>query len=118
MTSFWAPYRCPTSCDEDCEINGWGCHECHDVPSHREHDPEACEARMLAANLRWLLDAGWLVTFGRYQEPLHDPAEPWFGRIVSARRDMHYLNGVSPGDIAAKCVERSLRERVTPHADR
>lgn len=50
------PYRCPTPCDEDCEINGWGCHEAHAY--RKDHDPAACEDRMLAANLAWLLGAG------------------------------------------------------------
>jgi hypothetical protein len=52
------PYRCPTPCDEDCELNGWGCHEAHGERKRWEHDAEACEARMLAGSLRWLLGAG------------------------------------------------------------
>ena len=107
------PYRCPTPCDDDCEISGWGCHECHDVPSHREHDPEACEARMLASNLRWLLDAGWRVTFGRCTDRDSTALEPWFG-LVSSERDMHYLDGVNPGEVAAKAVEWSRREGAAP----
>lgn len=108
-------YRCPTPCDDDCEINGWACHEAHDVRSHWEHDPEACEARQLAGNLRWLLDAGWRVAFDRYPEP-HDPVQPWYLQmvIVGDTRDMHCLDGVSPGDLAARAVERSQGEGVTP----
>jgi hypothetical protein len=34
--------RCPTPCDDDCEVGPRGCHEVHDVPSHRSHDPEEC----------------------------------------------------------------------------
>jgi hypothetical protein len=46
-----APYmaalpRCPTPCDADCEQ---ACHEVHDVPSHREHNPESCVATVIAA---------------------------------------------------------------------
>jgi hypothetical protein len=76
------PYRCPTSCDEDCEINGWGCHECHGVPTRREHDPEACEARMLAGNLRWLLDEGWQAELARVSSP-RDYPEPYSVRSGS-----------------------------------
>jgi hypothetical protein len=108
-----SPYRCPTPCDEDCEINGWGCHEAHGMPAHREHDPAPCEALMLAGNLRWLLNAGWRVTLGRYQDR-SGALEPWFARLVSARRDMPFLDGASPGDVAAKAVEWSRREGVTP----
>jgi hypothetical protein len=69
MTTAAAPYRCPTSCDDDCEINGWGCHEAHDVPSHREHDPGACEAQMLAANLNRLVGMGFEIVTGTAKGP-------------------------------------------------
>ena len=36
-------YTCPTPCDTDCEINGWGCHEQHLPRWKREHDPDECE---------------------------------------------------------------------------
>ena len=55
-TEAQAPYRCPTPCDEDCEIQGWGCHERHAYD--KDHDPEACEALTLAGSLAWLLAAG------------------------------------------------------------
>ena len=109
------PYRCPTPCYEDCEINGWGCHEAHEARKRWEHDAGACEALALAGNLRWLLDAGWRVSLGRYPE-LHDPVQPWYLQmvIVGDARDMHSIDGVSPGDLAAKAVERSRREGVVP----
>ena len=34
---------CPTPCDEDCELRPDGCHESHNVPSHRSHSPIECE---------------------------------------------------------------------------
>jgi hypothetical protein len=36
---------CPTPCDPDCEQ---ACHEVHDIPSKRDHDPEECRARIIA----------------------------------------------------------------------
>jgi hypothetical protein len=33
---------CPTPCDDDCELNPGGCHEEHEVPSHRGHQPHGC----------------------------------------------------------------------------
>lgn len=103
-------YRCPTPCDGDCEINGWGCHEAHGAPSRRGHDPGACEALMLAGNLRWLLDAGWRVALGRFREP-HDPARPWYLQmmIVGDAGNMQSLAGPRPGDLLAQAVERSRR---------
>lgn len=68
------PYSCPTPCDPDCEINGWGCHEAHDVPSHRVHGTEECKAMTLAANLRTLVESGWLVQFGESRGPDGSPA--------------------------------------------
>ena len=37
---------CPTGCDPDCEQI---CHEVHDIPRKRDHDPEQCRARVIAA---------------------------------------------------------------------
>lgn len=109
------PYRCPTPCDEDCELNGWGCHEGHEARKRWEHDAEACEALALAGNLRWLLDAGWRLAIGRHRKP-RDPVQPWYLEMAigGERPDMHYLDGVSPGDLAAKAVERSQRQGVAP----
>lgn len=106
-----APYRCPTPCDGDCEINGWGCHECHDVPSHREHDPEACEARQLAGNLRWLADSGWQFQFGRLRDRL--AIEPYWAHLVSSSLTYQRQDGVSLGDVAAKAREWA-QERQAP----
>lgn len=44
--------RCPTPCDDDCEQ---ACHEVHEVPSHRDHNPETCVAAIVAAARQ----AGW-----------------------------------------------------------
>lgn len=33
---------CPTPCDADCELGADGCHEAHEVPSHRGHQPHGC----------------------------------------------------------------------------
>lgn len=96
-----ALYRCPTPCDPDCEINGWGCHEAHGYPTHREHDPGECEARALAGNLRWLVDAGWMVTVARHRDPLHI-LEPYYARLAAEDREGHAWPGVSPGDVVAK----------------
>lgn len=103
-----APYRCPTSCDEDCEINGWGCHECHDIPAHREHDPEACEARMLAGNLRSLLDGGHAVELVRHPE-VPERLEPV---RIQVRKGAAWTVrfGAGAGDALAKAVEWSRRE--------
>jgi hypothetical protein len=108
-------YRCPTPCDDDCELNGWSCHEAHDVPSRREHDAAACEALALAGNLRWLLDAGWRVALGRCREP-HDPAQPWYLQmmIVGSAQNMRHLDGTGPGDLLARAVERLQREGAAP----
>jgi hypothetical protein len=107
------PYRCPTSCDEDCEINGWGCHECHDVPSHREHEPEACEARMLAGNLRALWDAGHEVEVFKMW-PAADPLTPWHCLLRRERRHVRGFTSVSPGAALAEAVEWSRQEGYAP----
>lgn len=119
------PYRCPASCDEDCEINGWGCHEAHGVPSHREHDVEACEARTLAGNLSWLLAAGLDVqvapcggagrccgdTAGRFavRAAVPDPvaALPLPGGVESHGH-------ASPGEALAFARDWCEREGITP----
>jgi hypothetical protein len=40
--------RCPTICDEDCELGEAGCHERHMVATQRDHDPEECERQRAA----------------------------------------------------------------------
>lgn len=105
-----APYRCPTPCDEDCEISGWGCHECHDVPSHRGHDPGACEARMLAANLRVLVDGGWQAQFGRLTDTA--AVERHWVHLVNPSLRFKRFDGVGPGDVAAQA--RAWVERGAP----
>lgn len=96
------PYICPTPCDTDCEINGWGCHEAHHIPSHREHDPGACEARMLAGNLRWLVDDGMEVEFGCYPDP-REKLERYYVRAGRREDSLRYVfHGVNPGDAIAK----------------
>jgi hypothetical protein len=84
------PYRCPTLCDPDCEINGWGCHEGHDVPSRREHDPEACEARTAMGNLRWLAETGRFVQLGRCGTP--DGFKPMYFAAVRMTTDRITVN--------------------------
>jgi hypothetical protein len=108
------PYRCPTPCDDDCEINGWGCHEGHQVPTRRDHDPGACEALMLAGNLRWLIDAGWRVALCRYEDRDAGLLDPFFAALTSPRENMHVQDGVSPGDALAKARAWSERERIMP----
>ena len=99
------PYRCPTSCDEDCEINGWGCHEAHDVPSHREHDVDACEGRALAGNLRHLVDAGWQARFGRHPVP-HAGLEWYYTELAPhATIGVWIFHGVSPGEAVFRARE-------------
>jgi hypothetical protein len=44
---------CPTPCDDDCELNPDGCHESHEVPSHRGHQPHGCHEIRVAI-------AGWV----------------------------------------------------------
>lgn len=34
---------CPTPCDDDCELGPDGCHESHQMPWKRGHQPWACE---------------------------------------------------------------------------
>jgi len=41
-----APPRCPTECDTDCAVP---CHEAHQMPWKRDHNPEACVATIVAA---------------------------------------------------------------------
>ena len=109
------PYRCPTPCDEDCEINGWGCHEAHDVPSHREHDPGACEARMLAGNLRWLLDDARQEFELARASARADYLEPYrlqFRR--SGTVTWRVMLGAGPGDALAKAVDWLRREGAGP----
>jgi hypothetical protein len=108
-----APYRCPTPCDEDCELNGWGCHEAHAEPKRQEHDPGACEARMLAASLRWLLGARWEVEVFS-QDPAADPLEPWRARPRSGRRHVTQFTAASPGEALARAREWAEREGTTP----
>jgi hypothetical protein len=43
-----AAIECPSPCDEDCELRPDGCHEEHDVPSHRAHNPFQCSEIRLA----------------------------------------------------------------------
>lgn len=38
--------RCPTHCDDFCEQP---CHEVHDLPPKRDHDPEVCVGSIVAA---------------------------------------------------------------------
>lgn len=92
------PYRCPTPCDPDCEINGWGCHEAHAMPVQRVHEPEACEARALAGNLRWLVDNGWQFQFGRLRDRL--TVQPYWAHLVNCSLKYQRQDGVSLGDVA------------------
>lgn len=107
------PYRCPTPCDEDCEINGWGCHEAHALPAQRVHDPEACEARALAGNLRWLLDeARQEFELARASTPA-DYLEPYHLQFRrSGTVTWRVMLGVSPGDALAKAVDWLRREEA------
>jgi hypothetical protein len=103
------PYRCPTPCDDDCEINGWGCHEAHAMPKQREHDPEACEARTLVANLRWLFAGGWMVELGRADTEREDVT---FWANVRRTGDLWsvHWSGASVAEAAGKA--RAAREIV------
>lgn len=94
MTS---PYRCPTSCDDDCELNGWGCHEAHAEPKRREHDPAACEARMLAGNLAWMIAADWQVQFGRYAGE-RGGLTPFWAHLVNGSMRAMTFDGASSGE--------------------
>jgi len=40
-----APEKCPTSCDDDFDVD---CHEEHQVPAKRHHKPEDCPSRTRA----------------------------------------------------------------------
>jgi len=35
--------QCPTPCDDDCELRPDGCHEEHQVPGKRGHQPHGCQ---------------------------------------------------------------------------
>ena len=35
--------QCPTPCDDDCELRPDGCHEEHQVPWKRGHQPYGCQ---------------------------------------------------------------------------
>jgi hypothetical protein len=43
-----AAIKCPSPCDDDCELRPDGCHEEHDVPSHWAHNPFQCSEIRLA----------------------------------------------------------------------
>lgn len=106
------PYRCPTPCDEDCEINGWGCHECHDVPSHRTHDVDGCEARMLAGSLQWLADAGFDVVTGTAKAP---GATAFYVALEHLDFDEpEEFKGGSIGGVMAAAQEWAERKGMTP----
>lgn len=107
------PYRCSTPCDEDCEINGWGCHEAHGEPKRQEHDPAGCEGRALAGSLRQLIDAGWKVRLGRHPVP-HDGLEWYYAEPVDRSGASWVFHGVSPGEAIARAREWSEREGATP----
>jgi hypothetical protein len=105
---------CPTPCDTDCEVNGWGCHEAHDVPGHRAHDPGACEARQLAANLRNLIDAGWKVQFGKHPVPHQGryALEPYYVMHAADPMFSRIWHGVTPGEAVARARECSEQGSV------
>jgi hypothetical protein len=105
-------YHCPTPCDDDCEINGWGCHEAHDIPSHREHGPEACEAQSLAGSLRWLADNGWQFQYGRLRD--RTEIQPYWACLTNAPTlTFQRQDGVSLGEVALKAREWAQRRGVT-----
>jgi hypothetical protein len=105
------PYRCPTLCDDDCEINGWGCHEGHDVQSHREHDASACEALALAGNLRWLADNGWQFQYGRLRD--RAAIEPYWACLTNAPTlKFQRQEGVSLGEVALRAREWAQQRGV------
>ena len=107
------PYRCPTPCDKDCEINGWGCHEAHDVRSHWEHDASACEALALTGNLRALWRAGWEVEVFEMR-PAADPLTPWHCRLRKDRKHVQGFTETGHGAALARAVEWSQREGAAP----
>lgn len=113
MTGADAPHRCPTPCDEDCEINGWGCHEAHAMPVQRVHEPEMCEARALAGNLRHLLDAGWEVEVFKVW-PAADPVTPWHCRLRRDRKHVKDVASSGPGAALAEAVEWSRKPAALP----
>ena len=109
-------YTCPTPCDTDCEINGWGCHEAHDVPPHREHDPAGCEGRQLASNLRSLIDAGFKVQFGRHPVAHQGryALEPYYVREADEMVDRIW-HGVGPGEAAARARQAAIPGAAAGH---
>lgn len=96
------PYRCPTPCDPDCVINGWGCHEAHALPKRREHDLDACEARTAVANLKWLLDTGWLTQLGACVIPVGHPPMYFAALRVEGRRVEVTFTGASVPEAVGK----------------
>lgn len=100
-----APYRCPTPCDPDCELNGWSCHEFHQVPWKRGHDPQACESQALTANILSLVDAGWFLQIGRCEVPDGQPPV-WFAALRRPAMQVeatHY--GPSVAEAAGKAAQ-------------
>lgn len=107
------PYRCPTPCDPDCEINAFGCHEAHSLPNRREHDLDACEARTAVGNLRWLADTGRFVQLGRCGPP--DASVSMYFMTVrheGEHRVTVSFYGASVPEAAGKAAEWA-RERMT-----
>jgi hypothetical protein len=95
------PHTCPTLCDTDCEVNGWGC-----------HDPAGCEGRQLADKLRALIDAGFKIQFGKHPvaHQGRDALEPYYVLDVSDPMYSRIWHGVSPGDAVARARQSVIPE--------
>lgn len=77
---------------------------------------EACEARMLAGNLRWLLDGGHAVELNRHPE-IPGRLEPY--RVLVRKGAAWTVRfGTGPGDVLAKALEWARSEGAGPRADR
>ncbi len=72
-----------------------------------EHDADACEARMLAGNLRWLIDARWKVTLGRHPtgHQGENGLEPYYAEQVGNSMSSRLWHGVSPSDAIARALQ-------------
>lgn len=109
-----AAYRCPTPCDDDCELHGWGCHEAHGERKRWEHDAEECERRTWVEGFLRLLDAGWSVNLRRPLQPA-DPLEPFGIELIDRAEAVRFrCDGASSGETLARAVDWSMTERITP----
>ena len=83
------------------------------MPSHREHTTRqsARALQLLTVNLRFLIDAGWRLQFGK--PPVPHPGryalEPYYVKFLADPMVSRIRHGVGPGEAVARarqCAEQ------------